>query len=721
MSEPRTTTIPLSLVLAGLLLFAGSPPASAASPDVGGDRLETLPVEEIERGQTGYGLTVFAGQEPERFDVEVLGVLRNADPKASYVLARLSGHGLEESGVSQGMSGSPVFIDDRLVGAVAFAWPFATEAIAGITPIEAMRTIGELPSGIPPDPVPVAPDGVPVVPKAAPEETADVQPEGRAAGGLEELLGSSDLGGVLPVLAGAEAAPPALPGLPDPRAGAPGGAAALTPEKILERALGSLRPRVSGAAPGARSAVGWVTRGFGDRSRELLASALGVAAPAGGTAGGDRAPLAAGGPVAAVLVDGDLQLAATGTVTERHGDEILAFGHSFLGLGPLSVPMASSEILTVLPSRLTSFKISNLGPVVGAFEQDAQTGVRGRMGLEAPMIPYTLRVSGLREREFRMRLATLPQLVPALVAVATVGGLDAATFTGGPQGIDLDATFTLKEWGELSMRQSFDGIGAANTAAAYLVALSAFLTQNSFQRVEIEGIDIGLVQTTRPRLATLVAAHADRTVVRPGQTVRLSLEFKGYRGATFRRGAEVEIPDDLPAGELFMLVGDGASADAARLAIEPAPPVSFAQALGMLRSFHSNKELVVLQVIRDRGVAVAGRALPRLPGSVQSIWKAAASGSSTHLALAVSQTEVGELPFPARGLVRIDLEVRRREPLSEDGPTAPAEGEGMPGEQPGAGSAPDEGPPASPDAPEGDPGADDGSGATPSEPQEESR
>ena len=115
-------------------------------------RLPTLPVAQIHRGQTGYGLTVFTGDEPERFDAEVLGVLRNTDPKMTYVLARLSGHGLEQSGVIQGMSGSPVFIDGRLVGAVAFAWPFATQAIAGITPIEAMRSIQELPSGIPAPP-----------------------------------------------------------------------------------------------------------------------------------------------------------------------------------------------------------------------------------------------------------------------------------------------------------------------------------------------------------------------------------------------------------------------------------------------------------------------------------------------------------------------------------------------------------------------------------------
>ncbi|MGD2116195.1 MAG: SpoIVB peptidase S55 domain-containing protein [Acidobacteriota bacterium] len=598
---------------------------AAADPSV---RLPTLPVEEIRRGQTGYGLTVFAGEAPERFDVEVIGVLRNTDPKASYVLARLTGHGLEESGVAQGMSGSPVFIDGRLVGAVAFAWPFSTEAIAGITPIEVMRSIRELPSGIP-----GPPDRMPV-PGAAGSAV------GVTAPALADVL-SGDL-----------------------------------PADFLERTLATLTPRVAGPAPGARSAVGWVTAGFGERSREMLGQALGAVSPTGSAAPGAAAELVTGGPVAAVLVEGDLQLAATGTVTERHDEEVLAFGHAFLGLGPLSVPMASAEILTVLPSRYNSFKISNLGPVVGAFEQDAQSGIRGRMGAEAPMIPFDLRVEGVRTREYSMRIVALPQLVPALVAAATIGGLEAASFSGGLQGIDLDATFHLKEWGDLSVRQSFDGSSAVAGASAHLVSIAAYLTQNDLQEVEIEGIDVSIHQSPRPRLATLVAAHADRTVVRPGDRVKINLQLKGYKGETFRRTAEVRVPEDTSAGSLYLMVGDGASIDAARLALEPAEPVTFAQALEMLRSYHSNRQLMVLRVVRASGLSVEGNTLPRLPGSVQSIWKAAASGSAKPLALAVTPVEVGELPFPAEGLVRIDLEVRRREPVPGEPGSAASDRDG---------------------------------------------
>lgn len=635
-----------AVALALLVTFT---PAIAQEPAPIPSRLPTLPVEQIQRGQTGYGLTVFSGTHPERFDVEVIGVLRNTDPSATYVLARLTGHGLEDSGVVSGMSGSPVFIEDRLVGAVAFAWPFAKEAIAGITPIAAMRSIAELPSGIVQDPVPLAAGGAPYVPKATDLVTGKL------------------------------------------------------PDGLLEAALASLKPRAGASAPGAVPAVGWVSSGFGDASQALLSRSLGTVSAAGGKDDQVESDLEPGAPVAAVLVDGDLQLAATGTVTERSGSEVLAFGHPFLGLGPLWLPMASAEILTVLPSNYNSFKISNLGPVVGAFEQDSQSGIRGRLGSTAPMIPFDLKIRGLRDAEFRMRIAAVPQLVPALVAAATVGGIDSATFSNGPQGLDLEGTFHLKGWGDLPVRQSFDGPNAASDAAAHLVAIAGFLTGNPLERVEIEGIDVTLTQTVRPRTATLVGAHAERTVVRPGDRVRLNLDFKSFQGETFRRLVEVVVPDDLPAGRLSMLVGDGESADAARLALEPKDPVTFVQALDLLRSYHSKRDLLVLQVFPGDGMTVAGNTLPRLPGSIASIWKAAASGSAQPLHMAVEPVEVESLPFPADGIVRIDLEVRRREPLVASAGDGAAE--------PGVGGA-EEGPPDSGGPPSGEGGGGGESGET---------
>src|ERR1700681_1389296 len=149
MKHPRLI---LSILMAAVGLTAALAPSTAATapspkPDpafaatVFAGAQPTIPLTEVKKGQRGYGLSVFSGTEPERFEVEVIGVMRNLRPNISYILARLTGKGLEKSGVAAGMSGSPVFIDGRLAGAVAFSWPFSNEAIAGITPIDSMRTL----------------------------------------------------------------------------------------------------------------------------------------------------------------------------------------------------------------------------------------------------------------------------------------------------------------------------------------------------------------------------------------------------------------------------------------------------------------------------------------------------------------------------------------------------------------------------------------------------
>jgi len=570
---------------------AGSLPAGA---------LTTIPLTEIQRGQHGYGLSVFAGTEPERFDVEVIGIMRNLSPDVSYILARLTGKGLEKSGVAGGMSGSPVFINGKLAGAVAFSWPFTNEAIAGITPIGSMRQL----SGFKPLP------------------TSPPPPQVK----LSDILSGN------------------------------------IPKDLLATQFSRLLPRF---ADGAAPAVQWTATGFGETSRGMLSQALGSVS-SGGKAAPGAAPsdLTPGQAVNVVLVDGDFELAANGTVTDRYGDQVLAFGHPFLGLGPVRVPMATAEVVMVLSSANASFKISNTGKIIGAFEQDRKTGIQGRIGAEAPMIPMVVKVQSERPREYKMRLAALPEFVPMLVGSGMVAGLEAASYTTGSQSLDMTARLRLRRYGDLVVRQSFDGNGAVGEAAAFLLSIVSYLTQNGLEKVDVENVEIDLAQIDQPSFANLVGANANRTVVHPGDRVGLSLDFVPYRGDRFRRAMTVDLPDDLPEGRYSLLVGDGASADAARLAMEPSEPVNFPQALELLRSFHSRRDLMVLGVAGGPGLSVAGEAMPRLPGSVRSLWGAAASGSAVGLRSAVIQEKRQAMDVPVQGLVRIDLEVRRRVPLA---------------------------------------------------------
>jgi len=251
------------------------------------------------------------------------------------------------------------------------------------------------------------------------------------------------------------------------------------------------------------------------------------------------------------------------------------------------------------------------------------------------------------------------------------------------------------------VRQSFDGDGAAPNSAGFLLSFAGYLMGNDLADVDVESVEVELAQVDRPRTATLVGAHAERSVVRPGDTVALNLDFSAWRGDDFRRRVELVLPEDLPRGKYYLFVGDGASVDAARLAVEHSEPQSFRQALDLLRSLHSRRDLVVLGVAAGRGLAVGGEAMPNLPGTVRAIWSAAPTGNATPLRLAVTQQQVEPMEVPLSGLVRVDLEVERREPLRPgavsgegDGDGAGPAGEdatGPPGDEAGSGASTAEG------------------------------
>ncbi len=605
---------PRSSFLAIVLAWALVPMGTIAQPALDGPTIRsagpairsagpTIRVDELSRGQKGYGLSVFAGTEPERFEVEVLGVLRNSTPELSYILARLTGQDLERSGVIAGMSGSPVYIDDRLAGAVAFSYLFGLDAIAGITPIGAMRRLSELPAAA-----------------AIPQVTAPAE----LAIDFEDLLKRQ------------------------------------FPADLLAQQVSRLQPM---SHAGGSSSLQWTASGFGEAATALLGRALGDVTPAGASAGGGAAvaaELVPGSAVAAVLVRGDLNLAAHGTVTDRDGDEVLAFGHPMFSLGPVRLPLAPSEVVTVIANAANSFKVSNAGPVVGAFDQDRQAGVRGRLGLEAPTTPLTVHLRGLSRRDYRMEVANLPQLRPILLAISALGALDAGSYAAGFQGIDLDAEIALAGHESLRIRQSFDGDQAAIGSVIYLLGFAAFLEFNTLAEVEIESVEVELTQVERPHSATLVAAYPERTRVEPGQRVPVTLELQAFRGERFRRDVEIRVPPEAANGRYMVLIGDGTSMDAVRLSLERRQPTSFDQALAQLRSFRSRRELVVYGLVPAPGLAVAGEALPNLPGSVRSIFAAGGVAVGAPLGYQVAHETVEVLDRPVDGVVRIDLDIQKR-------------------------------------------------------------
>ena len=569
-----------------LLAVGAAAPARAEEPSIG--------LDEIRAGQRGHGVSVFAGNASERFEVEVLGVIREASPGLSYVLARLSGHDLERTGVVGGMSGSPVWIDGRLAGAVAFSWPFSQEAIAGITPIGSMRAISA------------------------------TAPWARGPGA--PTVTWNDL------------------------------ATRRWPEDLPRRAAAALG---GGPRPGAASGVVWSAAGFepttlawlSDLAPQLAVASAGSAAAAAGEIG-------AGSSIAAVFIDGDFRLAATGTVTERSGDRVLAFGHPVAGGGELRLPMAAAEVVAVLGSQMSSFKLANVGPIVGAFERDHASGMMGTLGAPPPTVGLEVTVAAPLRRDYHMRLARVPDFLPSLASIGSFAALDAATAIGGIQAVDLGLELDLGADGKLRLAQSFDGPLAAERGLAFLVAVVDFVVRTDLAPVELIGLAVEWTPFDRPRAAEVIGAHAARPRLGPGDTAELIVEARGYRGDVERRTVELVVPSELPAGRYTLLLGDAATLDGVRLSIEPQEPRSFAQALALLGTLGSSRELAVLGLGFEPGVASGGGALPRLPPSVRALW-AAAAPSERGLRSAIVQRLSWPSAVPLSGVARVDLEIER--------------------------------------------------------------
>ncbi len=610
----RSVALVPGLLAAGVLVSAVT--VGAQEPVTLASRAESVPpvdlngdeigVDELSRGQTGYGLSVFAGSEPARFGVEVVGVIREMDPGTSYIVARLSGNGLEESGVVAGMSGSPVYFDERLAGAVAYSWAFTSEALALITPIAAMRELSALEAG-------------------------------EAAG---ESLGLAAPGALRPFDRSVQQ-------MLEP----PDDVAAAVREIVAEQ-LGSL---VAPADWGGRGGAQIAALGFGDPVRRMLA-----AAPAGRADTAGMPDLSAGSAVAGVLIDGDLKLAVGGTVTRVEDGEVLAMGHPYLGVGPLRVPMATVEVIGVVPRLNSSMRLSNIGSVVGAFDQDRFAGLRGRVGAEARTIPMTIQVETPDgdSRRFDLRLADLPRMLPSLVGIPTMQALESASYGGGESGLDMTGTLRLRGHGDVPLQQTFDGSGPGTNAAFYLLALVGALVNSDYEEIEIEGVELTLSQSHGVRTVEIERAQASSRRVHAGDTVDVVFDLRRHRGNRYQETLPVTIPEDRRPGRYYLFVGDGVSIDAARLQLEPSKASSLADQLDMLRSFQPKSRLAALGVVPARGLIVEGRPMPQLPASVRSIWQASPlQGEPRALNLAIVNEQGRDLDIPLDGLFRLDLEI----------------------------------------------------------------
>lgn len=586
-------TAPCFLLLAAGLCSAALPAATAR-----------MPLSEVRAGMRGVGLTVFDGARRDEFDVEVLGVLRNVrGPRRDLIVARLAGGPLAETGVIQGMSGSPVYIDGRLVGAVSYALgSFPKEPIAGITPIAEMAAsdanraeVARL--RVRPPAFPVSPADLRHVMGATFDRVRPfaLQSDHVHASGLPRTAGRR-LGAMLRPIA--------------------------TPV-----VLGGFDPRVSSLWAAAFDAGGFVT-------------AVGAGQVPPGTPGARLRP---GDAVGAALVRGDLTMAGTGTVTLVDGDRVYAFGHPFYNLGPIRFPMTRASVTTLLPSLALSSKIAAVGPVVGTLDQDRSTGVFGALGPGPAMIPVNVR---LREpergltREFAFEVVEDRLLTPLLTYTGVLSTFLSWTRERGASTYAVSGTTRVRGHASVTFQGVYAGETALLGAAGAVANPLTTLLNNAVAPLGLDGIDVEITSAERPRTATIERAWLAAPRIRAGDAVQLHVLARGYGGRELLESVTVDIPPHA-TGRLQLLISDAPQLNARELreGRTSEAPGTIAQLIRDLNGRRRNDRLYVKLLAARPGAVVRGAAMPALPPSVLAVLEGDRSGSGLRR---LSQATLGE-------------------------------------------------------------------------------
>jgi hypothetical protein len=518
-----------------------------------------FPLRDIQPGMRGTGRTVFSGNQIDEFQVEILGVLDNAGPKQSLILARLSGGPLEHTGVMEGMSGSPVYIGGRLVGAVAMAFPFAKDPIAGIRPIEDMV-----------------------------RASAAGPPAQRAT------LGDRDILHLFP--------------------------------KPLPAMAGDER-MVNIATPVSFSGFSRETlESFGPQLR-----ALGLE-PRQGVAGGGSVPPGIGNPadlkpgsmISVQLMSGDLSVGADGTLTYIDGARVYAFGHSFLGVGSTALPFARAEVIALLPTLNSSFKVSSAKEWMGGITQDRDTAISGELGKLPTLTPMSISVTrnGQPIESYHMRIVNDPLLSPLLIQMAVSSAIEATERTVGAASVRIVGEIQFQNGlapVKISSIASADNGSAAQSAMAAAMP-AAYAMQSGYDALALKQVDLNIETFPLKRELQIDGVTASRREAHPGDTIRIDILLVGDNGLEITRQVAYQTPIGAEPGTIYFTVADAATTNLADFhQVLSSPERTPGQVIAMLNGLHPNNKAYVRVWSASPAFDLEGADLPNPPASVALI------------------------------------------------------------------------------------------------------
>jgi len=489
-------------LLAVLVLMPALAHAGTDSPYF--DPETMMRTSELRRGMTGYGLSVFAGVEPERFDVEVLGVLSKANLGEDLILIEVTSGPIVErkSGIIGGMSGSPVYVDGRLIGAIAYGWSFLREAVGGVTPIAAML-------------------------------------DSYDGGGEAALPDDHPLRGAR------------LAGRWVDRARVDVGGPAFHDEHTIN--IRPVGPLVSVAGMGD-AGMSRLDELLGPHGMETMPGPGRLAEPV-------PTELRPGSAVGVKLIEGDFDATMVGTVTWRNGDSLLALGHPMMEMGAVQIPISTAWVHDFLPSVARSFKLTSPMELVGTLTRDGTWSVGARVGPEAPMVPGSFRITdedrGLT-RQFRVRVAQHELLTPGLLMSSLLSALEAAYDASGEGLATLDFELKGDEGAVIRRHDVVWHPGMMYAVAGWVDEAMYFLTENRFEPQQVAGLQARVSLRDEAKLAAIERIYTDEHVARAAEQLTVHVVMRPESGERFEKVVTFDLPQDLRKGQLRVAAASGA-------------------------------------------------------------------------------------------------------------------------------------------------------------------
>jgi hypothetical protein len=485
------------LVLTILVLAIGRPVR-------GGDELATFPLSSVQPGLKGVAYTIFSGDQVEQIDLEVIGVLKNAlGPKQDVILVRLLGDKVEKTGVVAGMSGSPVYIDGKLAGALSLKLGiFTKEAIGGVTPIENMMDVET--SSLP-----------------APTTATALSPNADKSAFPARVPLSDDLARRINAGAG-------------------------------QYLIWIETPLIS---------TGLYPETLARFSNDI--SAWGMSTLAGGTAAPtpEDAQIKPGDMVGIDLIRGDLSLSAGCTVTTVEAGRILACGHPLFNFGSVTMPLSRAHVLLTLASSFVSTKVITTGGTIGTLTQDRTTAIMGKLGAGPPMIPVDVTLeTPATLKKFHFEMIESPQLTPILVAIATFNGIVGSPAYGEGSTLALNGTIALKGHTPVHIEDLFAPTDNPFPGGFFIAmdvsSVFARIYSNPYEVPQIDRIDLHVTMLAERRWAAIDSAWLEKSEVSPGETVAVKVLLKPYRGVPFVQEIPITVPAQAAHGPLELLISD---------------------------------------------------------------------------------------------------------------------------------------------------------------------